>query len=255
MSDLVNTLSDREFDNRLEVATQMLKQAADEEGIDLDDYDQEEIADMLGDLVENNADNDNGEGGDGEGKTAGDITYADVSFELAKRAAAEGVDLSELDASEYNEVFNKVAADMTDPDFAKVAAQEAHMDELGRIAARGFVDEINKLASDEDDDDDDDKEKKKVAAAKSLLSRARKGVSRAGDYLKEKGRSAGKSERKFHKGLGERVGKALGIKNKGTANAQRKKSINIGRATTGGGLATAGGAGYGGKKLYDRRDD
>jgi hypothetical protein len=203
MSDFTGMFDDgSDLDARLEAASHMLKQAADEEGVDLNQFSEEELGDMIGNL----ADDDGGQGDEGyEGKTASDITVADVSLELHKRAAAEDFDLTQLHPQEYSELFDKVAAELTDPYVAeenqKLAAQAANMDELGRIAARGFVDEINKIAADEEhprrrrDDDDEDEVDIKVKKAQQLLKEA----NWAGDaYRSAKGRVGGAVSRVKH---------------------------------------------------------
>lgn len=273
MDDLTGMFDEgTDLDARLEAASHILKQAADEEGVDLNSLSEEDLSGMLANIVES----DEGEGGGMEnGKTAGDVTVADVSLELTKRAAAEGVDLSALDTETYEELFDKVASEMTDPYYfeeaQKWAQQAANMDELGRIAARGFADEIDKLAGDDDhrrrDDDDEDEVDVKVKKAARMLKLAATPM-RAGGYLgvreglSDAAHSAGKYVKgKVHRGL-ERVGnyaidRAAGEKGfHQSSSLARRRSLG-GKLVAGGSAGTAavgGGGYYGGKKLMESRD-
>ncbi len=223
MSDLTGMFDGgTDLDLRLEQASILLKQAADEQGVDLNSFSEDELAGMLHDI----ATEEGGNGGEqyaegGDEKTASDVTYADVSLELTKRAAAEGVDLSQLHPDQYNELFDKVAAEMTDPEMQKWAAQVSQMDELGRVAARSFVDEINKLASYEDDT----MERMKRAAATAVM-RAGGGspgrLARAGTWLKD---LPGKAEKAYGDHL-RRSGRNEIARQGGTSRGYVDKAIS-----------------------------
>lgn len=262
MNDLTGMFEDSaDLEERIGYASQLLKQAADETGVDLDTLSEEDLSGMLTELVtegageggdhsgegEQEGGGEGGEGGGGgeEGKTAAEITVADVALEITKRAAAQGVDLSEIDPDVYGEIFDKVASEMADPEFAeeqqKWAAQAANMDELGRVAARGFVDEINKLAADKDDDDkkdeDDDDEvdiKVKKAALKDKAKALAAGARSIGGRV---GNSLGRAERR----VSESVGRGTS-KNK-TQNFEAMQ--NRGRKVIGGSAAGVGAVGAG----------
>jgi hypothetical protein len=247
----LTSMFDNEADlaTRIEMASHMLKQAADDQGVDLSTFSQEDLSEMLSDIV-----TDNGTAND-NGKTASDaveVTFADVSLELTKRAAAEGVDLTELDRDTYEELFSKVAEELTNPEFAeeasKIAAQEAHMEELGRVAARGFVDEINKLAADEekkedkkDDDDDDDKEKMKKAALRLLKTAG------VGDSVRKGGKKVLSAVGKGFERVGNKaIDTASGEKGLHQYSSSARRQ-SLGKKITGGaagGAAAVGGGGY-----------
>jgi hypothetical protein len=246
MSDFAEMLDNNntDLDTRIQIASDMVKQAAEEEGYDVTSFSQEELGVMIGGLVDSMSSNDNG-------KTAGDetapqLTYADVALELNKRAAAQGVDLSQLDPVEFSQVYDKIAAELSDPEYAeeaqKVAAQEQQMDHYGRVAARGFVDEINKLAADEEkhdkeDDDDEDEKKEKVAGkVQELIAKGKGHASKAWGATKGVAKNIGDKEKSFHEGVGRRVSGGTGDQ-----AALSKKHRNIGRALSGGAAAAAGG--------------
>lgn len=286
MNDLTGLYDDgTDLDSRLEQASYILKEAAAQEGVDLNQLSDEEVSGMLANIVNDDA----GEGGgdyDEGGKTASDITVADVSLELTKRAAYEGFDLTSLHPDDYEELFNKVAEEMVDPYYAeeasKLAAEEERMDYLGRCAARGFADEIDKLAADKDDDDDDDEDEvdvkvKKAAwllkeagwagdAYRSAKGKIRHGVEMAGIKARNAKNKVTDSVRNKRKGLGERYEKHLdesggreimrqsgagreGVFGKGVSNEERRlvgKAKERGRivgGAVGAGVGTAAGAG------------
>lgn len=255
-----------ELDARLEQAGYILKQAADEEGVDLSEYSNEDVSEMLANIM------DDGEGGEGgeeyEGKTASDITVADVSLELNKRAAAEGFDLSQLEPGVYEELFDKVASEMVDPEYReeqqKWAAHAENMDQLGRIAAQGFVDEINKIAADEDDKDDDDDEDKKIKKASYLLKQAIYEKVRT-PGVRESLRGAATAAGRKIKGAVNRGFERVGNKAIDTAAGEKgmhqvssiARRQQLGRRVSGaaaGGTAAVGGGAYGAKRLSDRGD-
>lgn len=242
--------SSSDLATRIEVASHMLKEAADDQGVDLSTFSQEDLSEMLSDIV---ADNDNGgaKTASDEGQGAGEVTYADVSLELTKRAAAEGVDLTDLDRETYEELFSKVAEELTNPEVAeeanKIAAQEAHMEELGRVAARGFVDEINKLAAEEEkkdddkkDDDDEDEKEKKAAFKEKIKEKAKEFGGKALAHARSAGSAAGKKERGASSSIGEGIRKLRG---KAPGKDQYGKDVRTGRAVMGGGAAAAAGGG------------
>src|SRR3954470_17052401 len=114
LQDLTDMFASPDVESRIEAATYLLKQAADEQGVNLEDFSEDDLSEMLTDIATTGeSDNDNG-GGYDEGKTAGyGPSVAEVALEITKRAAYEGIDLSEFDADDYAEVFDKVAADMS----------------------------------------------------------------------------------------------------------------------------------------------
>ena len=254
-----------ELDARLEQASYLLKEAADESGVDLNAFSEEDLSGMLADIA--NSDEGPGEEGDDEeddeegGKTAADVTLADVTLELTKRAADEGIDLAQLDRETHEVMLNQVAAEMTDPAYfyeqQKVAAAYAQMDDYGRAAAHGFIDELQKEAANDDDDDDDDDEidvkvKKaayilKLAAGdpgrlRKAYDAAKSSVKGFGSKSKKKLQDAGHWAGKTERGLSERAGRASSKR-----PLEYNAAISRGRKVIGGtaaGAAAAGGGGY-----------
>lgn len=261
----------QELDDRILAACQTLEKIAAEEDVDLGSMSQEDLQDMISHVMESGAsgpnnDNGGGEGGEdghgagGEGaegaeggsegdKAASAISTLDVVMELNKRASAEGIDLSQWSREDYEAAFEKVAAELSDPEQQKVAAVYAQMDELGRVAARGFVDEINKLAADDDkekakkddDEDEDDAEMKvkKAAAKEKILA----GAKALGAKARQVGSAAAGKEKSLHQGLGKRV----------LPNAASETQRNVGRGLTGGAAAGAAGGAYTFKKSRDKK--
>jgi len=291
MNDLTDLYDDgTDLDSRLEQASYILKEAAAQEGVDLNQLSDEDVSGMLANIVNDN-DGDYG-GGEYEQKTAADITVADVSLELTKRAAYEGFDLTQLHPDDYEELFNKVAEEMVDPEYAeeaeKFAAQAEQMEELGRVAARGFADEIDKLAAEKDDEDDDDDDEKVKRAAWMLKEagwagdtyRAAKGKVQHGwgmtkskaKNLKERASEGVKSKRKglsdkYEGHLGESGGREIMRQSgtsreaafgKGVSEDERRlvgKAKERGRVVGGGvGLGVGGAAGAGGMYAHSRGD-
>ena len=184
MSDLLNSILDDGIDPRYAAAGDVLVKIAEDEGVDLDDYSDEQIGGMLSEIVDDDGgegDYDDGyDGGDGGGdyeeggyeggdevKESGMVTHAVVARELSKIASAEGVDLSDLDQNEYNEVYNDLANAMVEPGYfqKQAAAHEklAEADAIGRAMAHSFDDELHKLA-----------EEKEAASGAAIYKRLRR---------------------------------------------------------------------------------
>lgn len=169
-----------EMDTELNAAADLLQKVAADSGIDLETLPEEEVAGLLHEIMGTKT------AGAEPAKTASaepeatpaasaELTATDVALELTKRAAAENFDLAECTPEQYKAAFDLVASEMSDPTYhqkvaeAEKTAQElAHMDEMGRVAARGFYDELNKLAS--DDKDKDDKGEKKDDEGKGKMA-------------------------------------------------------------------------------------
>lgn len=187
----VNELfSPEEIDTRIQRAQETFLKVAQDEGIDLDLLTEEEKVAALQDIMAQQAEDDGAEQVAEEpaaeptegtveetGKEAsaeeqveetpasGEITHLDVIETINKLASANGVDLAEYSREEYAELFDKVAAQMvleSDPAYIeeqqKVAAQESLFDHFGRVCARGFHDELNKLAAEEEGKGNGEKE-------------------------------------------------------------------------------------------------
>lgn len=148
----------------------LLQKLAAAEGVDLDSLPAEDVADLLIKMsgVEPTAPSTETPEADqtkeASMSTSNQITHADVSLELAKVAREENIDLSKVSSDQYEEAFNKLAADMQTPGYAarreaeKVAAEEdAKAYQTGVKIAEGFIDRVNqeatKKAEDEESDD------------------------------------------------------------------------------------------------------
>jgi hypothetical protein len=257
------------LEERVETASYLLKEAAEAEGLDIEDLEPEEIDNLVTTMVNGGEEGGEGEGssegggeeggGEGEeGKTASDLTYADVALEVSKVAAAQGIDLTELDSETYSEIFDKVAEFLVNPELQKQAEEEQQkwaeqaeqMDALGRVAARGFVDEINKLAADDDDErkerkkDDDDDDEVDIKVKKAALKEKVKAIaSGAKNFGGRAARAVGNAERAAHK----QVGRATTLRDADSV----KGHVSRGRKVTAGAAGTSA-AVIGGKKLHDR---
>ena len=128
--------ADVDVDTQLAAAGEVLEKIAAEEGMDLSEYDEEDIGEMLmkisglDDLEEY------------EDDYGDELTVADMAAELSKVAADEGIDLDELSREEQHDAFNWVAEQMSDPGYFEMSEKVAEADMLGRAMAQGFEDEL-----------------------------------------------------------------------------------------------------------------
>lgn len=93
------------------------------------------------------------------------ISHLDVTREMTKRANIYGVNLGELTKEQYENEFKALATRMADPEkYASECTQEAallkqaqeHAEtqvENGRLMARGFHDEMRKIAAEEEEEE------------------------------------------------------------------------------------------------------
>jgi hypothetical protein len=254
-----------EIDPQLAAAGEFLAKVAEEEGVDLDSYSDEEIGDMLGTIMEEG----DGEEGGEEGGTEGDdteydekvshLTVADVAGELAKVAAAEGIDLNQLSREQIHEAYNYVHTSMTDPDFQmqKAAMEEkvAEADMLGRVMAHSFDDELVKTARSRAAREAagmSTAEMKKLPVAQRRAMHVEKmrgkkmSPGRAGYEGKQELKSLAKKIRGGAGGAVKSLGKALG----GTTG---KGQLLRGGGALAAGAAGLGAAGYGAGKLMKKK--
>lgn len=126
---------------------------AEAEGIDVNSLTEEDLQELAAEVAAEL--NERSEGSDDEAdeveeepKTAGYYvpTVADVSLELSKVAAANGIDLTAVSKEEYEAAFNKLASYMSDPHYHEQMAKVAEWDTAGRLMARAFHDELEKQA-------------------------------------------------------------------------------------------------------------
>ena len=162
MNEIFSRATDADLDTELAAAGELLQKIAQQEGIDLSQLSDEDVAELMVDLLPKTA-ADEGEhesareeSGDRkkekkkeEAKMASEITFADVAVELNKVAASEGIDLDGLSREQYHELFDIVAESMQDPDYMenKLAQDEANAklaeaDALGRYMAHAFMNEL-----------------------------------------------------------------------------------------------------------------
>lgn len=163
MNEIFSRATDADLDVEMAAAGELLQKIAEQEGIDLSQLSDEDVAELMVDLLPKTA-ADEGEHESAreessedrkekkkkeEAKMASEITFADVAVELNKVAAAEGIDLDGLDRAQYHELFDIVAESMQDPEYFenKLAEDEANAklaeaDALGRYMAHAFMDEL-----------------------------------------------------------------------------------------------------------------
>lgn len=146
-----------DFETKLAAAGATLEKLASEKGLSLTDFTEQETVDLLSTIM--------GEGGGEPVKTAEapaaeptktateepKLTYGQVMAEVVKVAAANGYDMSKASPEELDDAVAKMAAVMSDPQYAvKQAAfveKVAEADALGRVMAHSYVDELGKIAA------------------------------------------------------------------------------------------------------------
>ena len=133
----------------------LLQKLAAEQGVDLNALSDVDVADLLTDLMPGEpaatAPETQKESAMADTTTTApqipnELTYADVAAELAKVAAAEGIDMSGVSREEYHEAFDALATRMTTPEFAaektaeaETAEKLAEADLIGRQMAASFI--------------------------------------------------------------------------------------------------------------------
>jgi hypothetical protein len=127
------------LDEQLVTAGALLEKLASDVGVDVASLDDQTVAGYLAELMPQQP----------QTKTASEepttmtnqITHADVFAELAKVAAAEGVDLSKLSSEGISECFDAVAAQMASPEYGKVSEARS----MGHEMAVGFAEKMDSL--------------------------------------------------------------------------------------------------------------
>jgi hypothetical protein len=190
-----------DFEQKLASAGEMFEKLANEQGLSIEDFSDDEAADILTQIM------DGGAGPAIEPKTASvetpapaapvaappaaapsietklasdPVLYAQAFQEVTKQAEAAGVDVKTVDPKELHEAVVKQASLMSDPAYqAKVAALNekiAEADMLGRVMAHSYVDELAKIAAKtagEEQPKDEEKEKQEKKAAFVAALRAK----------------------------------------------------------------------------------
>lgn len=139
-----------------------------------------------------------------------ELTTADVSVELAKIASREGVDLETVSREDYHEAFDKLAADMQQPEYWERQNQIKEAHDLGAHIADSFLSTIKEAGL-------GDIIKGGVAATRNGANRALNATKRQKTKAFEalgaaaKGGSSGKTiaARAGDVGTGRRAAKAL----------------------------------------------
>ncbi len=183
------------LDAEIAAAGEWVEKLAASEGIDLDSLPADDVADLILKMsghqdppatVPSTEDQQTKEA---SMSTENQITNVDVSRELAKAAAAEGIDLTKVSEAVYAEAWDKMAQAMQQPDWAEKQAAQAEKQaadeqayQTGVKIAQGFIESVNahfsKEAMDDDkkappfakkddeksDDDDDDDESEKESS-------------------------------------------------------------------------------------------
>lgn len=267
-----------ELNEKIAAAGAILEKTASDEGVDLNDFSDEEIGELVGEIISE------------QDKVASQtITVADVAVELAKVAAAEGIDLDSISRDDYTQAFDALAEQLTDPDVyaQKVAAEQeqlakiAEAEEAGRVMARAFTDELgtlDKLAKAGVILDASGNVIKSTlrqrAAASSAGKAVTKGTNAARSIRQRIGDAAESAGRRTVHNVGgatSTVGKKIKPTSQRTENLRdrifgagwntmegaRNMSRGQAQAVTGAlgtaGVGTVGAAGYGAKKVHDRR--
>lgn len=272
LNEIFERATDADLDTELAAAGELLQKIAQQEGVDLSELSDEDVAELMVDLLPKTAADENGhESARGEHgnrtmeetKMATEITFADVAVELSKVAASEGIDLDGLDREQYHELFDIVAESMQDPNYMenKLAEDEANMklaeaDALGRHMARAFMDEQEKVAASKEVLD-------RIAAGEER--RTKKGVppvpdKPVGAHVRETAAKVKQvAQRTGEKALSgvDRVGGEVGNVINRTFNRPLvhggRKYVNPRNVGAGALILGTAGTAYGAKKLLDRK--
>ncbi len=280
-----------DLDRELTTAGMILQKLASEAGVDLDSLPEGDVADLLTMLHGGEASGTVSEFNNPEPQPQPQIkeasnnmsnpnepTVADVAVELAKVAAANGIDLDDVSRDEYHEAFESLAQQMSEPGYfekkAEMEEKVAEADYIGRYMAHAFLDE---LSGDDGEKiararwkEEADKRTGKTSPAGGTRRPQESGFAQfAKSEEKMRSEAAGKAERKarteaargrikdYAKKQYRRVakpvgraaltlGRAVGVQNRGRAKL-------VGGALMAAGGAGAGGAAYGAKKLMDKK--
>jgi hypothetical protein len=168
-------------------------------------------------------------------------TYADVAVELAKIAAAEGIDLATVPREDYTQAFSDLAEKMADPEYGR--AKQAEDEKLaaayvqGQRMADGFLDRLKEA---EDEDEKKDKERKeeegKKEAGAAAFFRGAKEKAKA-----HAGKLVGKADKHVQR-AGERLLNVVGAGGEKASPSLKRRTAG-GAAAAAAGTAAAGGAG------------
>lgn len=235
---IFNPPSDTDADTDLANASAMLNKIAADVGVDLNKLSEETIAELLGDLMPAPTHTDTPRAKEAQMTTPQSPTVADVSLELSKIAAADGIDMTKVSKEEYAEAFDSLAARMASPDYheTKIAAEEeqaklAEAYHQGARMADGFLDRLKQAEEEEKKDKEKDKEKDEKEKEASRYSEAANNL-----------KNVAKSHLNELKGHAQEKGKALlgAVKDHGMKHKDKYTHGAAGAA----GAAAGGAAGH-----------
>jgi hypothetical protein len=222
----------------------LFEKTAAAEGIDLEEMADDELAELYEHYVDNVLPEQIAAEEDGIKEASEEEIVLDM---FQKTAAAEGLDLNEFNQYELAELYehyvdNVLPLQMGDKtaaaDVAEAQEKLAEAEILGRHMARSYADEIDKLAEESEGMGDRARRYGRNVRKAVGVDDIREGYQRAKagrEYMKtgpEATRGGIKGKRRMIKGLKQMAG---------------------GGARLGGATLAVGGAGYGAKKMYDKR--
>jgi hypothetical protein len=252
-----------DVDTEIAAAGELLQKIAAEQNINLDELSADDVAELIVELMPQVKQAQAQAGQPAAASVPNQITHADVAAEMGKLAAAEGVDLGSLSRPEYHDLYDRVAQYLTSPEAQaeKVAEDEARAklaeaDTLGRVMARAFMDEQEKIALTEDEKTYHRERMRKNVAKPSEMNPARHTAAGASKAKAEErlARIKSKNSPMAHlKALGEKA-RYNAAQGKSALTAAVKANPRAAAAIGAGSVLTAGKTAYGGKKLLDRRD-
>ena len=269
--------SGSDIDREIAAAAEILEKTAADQNVDLNQFSEEQIGELIAGIIN-----------EGETKVASydhtpevadypEVTHQDVSFELAKVASANGIDLSQISREDYEAAYNEMATQLTDPDLyaQKVAAEEeytqkmAEADQAGRVMAHAFADELGlskeaKAGVILDSAGNVIKSTLKQRAAHTAPAQAvAKATHSAGGRAKKikdsvmkgiygaqygAGRAASSVDKKV-----QNLGATIVGKNRGSNALSPATKRTVGYGTVGAGTLAVGGAGYGASKAMNKK--
>lgn len=177
-----------DFETKLAAAGDVLEKLASERGLNVADFTEQEVSDLLSTIMGEDGDKTAAEApiapaAAPSAKTAAEapsgpqLTYGQVMAEVVKVASANGYDITQASPAELDDAVQKMATLLSTPGYLEkqAALQEkvAEADAMGRIMAHAYVDELGKFAAKvaedkKDEDKDEKKEEKKASLVRAL---------------------------------------------------------------------------------------
>lgn len=178
-----------DFETKLAAAGDVLEKLASERGLNVADFTEQEVSDLLSTIMGEDGDKTAAEApiapaAAPSAKTAAEapsgpqLTYGQVMAEVVKVASANGYDITKASPAELDDAVQKMATLLSTPGYLEkqAALQEkvAEADAMGRIMAHAYVDELGKFAAKvaedkkDEKDEDEKKEEKKASLVRAL---------------------------------------------------------------------------------------